>query len=327
MIPIPPVLPSRTTDAAAGVAQVMPNAATRRPSAGEAAHPTPLRRCLGKAVLLALVTVCPSAQQPGAGAAKPPPLGNRATQWPPLKDTDKERVLGLVGQFRKPETALHEPARAQLVAIGPAAVPLLLLQVSDRAENVNSHLFLVFDHLMQPEHAALMAREWRKPKVDLRRYLTQRLARFLDPEMLPILEAAAKDKDPDVAFYGAVGLLGQKRTSALPAVLANCRQRWNDVLPLCADVLPAARSAEVGSAVFEAIAKAQPADQMTGLRIARFVATKDHVVIVRTYLASADHAVKKEAVNLARVLHGQEAIENLSVFQAIEMAKEWLNKI
>jgi hypothetical protein len=268
-----------------------------------------------------------SAAKPAAGgAAKPAAQAGRATEWPKLPETEQERVLGLVGQFRKPETTLHEPAREQLVAIGPSAVPLLLLQVSDREGNLNQHLFLVFDRLMQPEHAALMAREWKKPKVELRRYLTQRLARFHDPEMVPILEAATKDKDADVAFYGAVGLLGQKKTSALPIVLANCRQRWNDVRPLCADVLPAARSPEVGNAVFEAIAKAQAADQMTGLRAARFLATKDHFVIVRTYLAASDHTVKKEAVNLARVLHGQDAIENLSVFQAIEMAKEWLTK-
>jgi hypothetical protein len=37
--------------------------------------------------------------------------------------------------------------------------------------------------------------------------------------------------------------------------------------------------------------------------------------------------VKREAINTARVLHGEEPIENLSVFQAIEMAKQWLDKL
>ena len=68
------------------------------------------------------------------------------------------------------------------------------------------------------------------------------------------------------------------------------------------------------------------ADQMAGLRLLRQLAVKDHVVVVRGYLGSPDHTVKREAVNTMRVLHGEAPIENLTVFQAIEMAKEWQKK-
>ena len=36
---------------------------------------------------------------------------------------------------------------------------------------------------------------------------------------------------------------------------------------------------------------------------------------------------KREAVNTARVLHGEQPQENLTVFQSIEQAKQWLNKL
>ena len=61
-------------------------------------------------------------------------------------------------------------------------------------------------------------------------------------------------------------------------------------------------------------------------RLLRYLGTKDTVVVVRNYLTAEDHTVKKEAVNTMRALHGQEPIENLPVFQVIEMAKEWLTK-
>jgi hypothetical protein len=250
----------------------------------------------------------------------------KLSEWPALKETDKDRVLAMVGQFRKADPALHEAATKQLLAIGEAGMPLMFQQVSDNPNNVNTQLFAVFDTLLEPKHAALMARESKKQKVALRRYLIQRLCRFTDSEMLPVLASAAKDKDPETAFYAALGGLALKQREQLPAVLTYSKNHWREVVAICAEVLPTARSNEVGSWVFEAIAKAPAAEQMAGLRLARYLAVKDHTIILRGYLQAADGSVKKEAVNTMRVMHGEAPMENLSVFQAIEMAKEWLNK-
>lgn len=205
-------------------------------------------------------------------------------------------------------------------------MPLLFQQVSDQPNNVNPQLFAVFDQILKPHHAALMARESKKNKVELRRYLLARMCRFVDPELLPVLKSMQQDKDGETAFYGALGALACKQRDALPAVIAYCKTHWQETGPTVAEVLPAARSNEVGSWVFEAIAKASVPEQMTGLRLARYLAVKDHTIILRTYLQAPDHTVKREAVNAMRVLHGEQPIENLDVFKSIEMAKEWLKK-
>ena len=264
-------------------------------------------------------------QDQPAGQGQPTKV-EKLSEWPALKDTDKDRVLGLVGQFRKADPELHAAATKQLITIGEAAMPLLFQQVSDNPNNVNTQLFALFDTLLEPKHAALMARESKKQKVALRLYLVQRLCRFLDSDMLPVLASAAKDKDPETAFFAALGGLALKQKDHLPAVLAYSKNHWREVAPICAEVLPNARSNEAGSWVFEAIAKAPSADQMVGLRLARYLAVKEHTIILRGYLQAADGSVKKEAVNAMRVMHGEAPMENLSVFQAIEMAKEWLNK-
>lgn len=295
------------------------------------AAPSSPRR-LAATLLLAWIAAGSLPAQNGATPAPAPAQApaqakvEKLAEWPAPKDSDKDKVMALVGQLRKPDPALHEAARKQLVTLGVSAMPLLFAQVTDHAENVNPDLFLVFDELLGPAHAALMARETKKPKVELRRYLIRRLVHFHDADLVPVLVATVKDKDPETSFFASLGALALKQKEQLPSVLAYTKMNWKTVGTLVAEVLPGARSTEAGSWVFEAIAKAPVADQMAGLRLARYLATKDQTTILRTYLQAPDHTVKKEAVNAMRVLHGEAPIENLDAFRAIEMAKEWLSK-
>jgi len=269
----------------------------------------------------------PQPPPPATGAPKAPAAQGKLGEWPALKDTDKERVPALAGQFRKADPQLHAEAKKQLVAIGDAAAPRLMQLVSDRVDNTNPQLFAVFDEILDSRHAALMARETKKQGIELRRYLTRRLCRFGDAEMAPAFETLQKDKDEATAFYAQLGLLAARKKEALPAVLAYTKAHWAEVSALVAEVLAPVRSAGLGEAVFEAIAKAQPVDQMVGLRLLRYLMVKEQGVILRHYLEANEHTVKREAVNAARVLNGEAPIENLSVFQAIEQAKLWLQKV
>lgn len=272
------------------------------------------------AFALCLLAAPGAAQDPAAASTA------RLSEWPALKATDADRARASIGQFRKADPALHAAAQKELLALGAGAAPILFAQVSDAPQNLNDALFAVLDALLRPEHADLMVRECGKKKVALRRYLMLRLCRFVDPKALPALQAALQDKDEATAFYAALGALALKQRDGLAGTLAYSKLRWLEVAPLAAEVLPHARSQEAGAWVFEAIVDAPVPEQMAGLRLARYLAVKDHAVILHTYLRAADHGVKKEAVNTMRVLHGEQPIENLTVFKAIEMAKEWLAK-
>lgn len=257
----------------------------------------------------------------------PPAPPEKLGEWPALDAPTKDRVLALAGQFKKQDPKLHESASKQLVEIGAGAAPLLMQQVSDRAENQNELLFAVFDQVLDRSHSALMAREVKKPRAALRRYLTRRLCEFVEPELLPVLKVAAADKDEQTAFLGALGALALKQRDGVAPVMAHCRHHWAEAAELVAKVLPAARSHEVGEWLWESIAQASPVDQMTGLRLLRYVATREQAMLLKRYLEASDHTVKREAINTARVLHGEPPVENLSVFQAIEQSKQWLQKL
>ena len=260
-----------------------------------------------------------------ATAPKAPPSA-KATEWPALAAADRDRTLALAGQLKKDNDELRRTAREGLIAIGPAAAPLLFQQVSDKDEGLNAQLFLVFDAILAPAHATLLAREAGKNKATLRPYLMRRMCAFVDPELAPVLKAATKDKNAEIAFCGNLGLLALRDTTVLPAVIESTRRNWAERVEQVSAVLPAGRCEASGTAVGELIAKAETPVQAAGLRLLRYLATRDQTVIVRPYLQAEDHGVRKEAVNAMRVLHGEAPIENLSAFQAIEMAKEWLKK-
>ncbi|MBL9077327.1 MAG: hypothetical protein JNL08_07485 [Planctomycetes bacterium] len=282
-----------------------------------------------KSCLAALLCVLPWTTPTPAQSESPPAVDAPAklAEWPTLDAPTKDRVLALFGQFKKPAEELRTAAAKDLLGIGAGAAPLLFQQVSDREPNQNDQLFAVFDAMLDRTHAALMAREVQKPRAELRRYLIRRLCTFADPDVLAVLQATTKDKDALTAFYAWLGMLALKQKEAVAPVLAYTRTNWREVGEFAAVVLPAARSPEAGQWLWDAIATASPADQMTGLRLLRYLAPKEQASNLRTYLQSKDNVVLKEAINTARVLHGERPVENLPVFQVVEMSKQWLQKL
>ena len=259
-----------------------------------------------------------TAQKPGA---------TKHTEWPTLKKAVIGRVRALTKQYRKPKVELHEAATAKLIKIGAGAAPVLIPLINDRSESVNEHLFAVLDANIDKSHAALLAREASRPSVEWRRYLTKKLAGFHDKDLLPVLKSALKDKDLDIQFYAGLGLLALGKQDGLDTVMLAAKQRWAKFGTITAQVLPAGRSAQCSLKVFEKIAAARPTDQMAGLRLLRYLMVKEQGMLLRRYLESADFTVKREAINTARVVHGEKPLKKLSSFQAIDLAKKWLQKL
>lgn len=266
----------------------------------------------------------PSTEPAAAGKGLPEAL----KAWPALAAADRDRAISLTGQFKKDEAAVKEAARKELLAMGAGAAPVLFQKVGDAEKELalNEELYLVFDEMLQAEHRNLMAEQAKKKKLELRKYLVRRLCQIADPELKDDLAPFAKDADEQIAFHANLGLAALGDTEALAAVVETTRTKWADHKPMVEKVLPRARSAAAGTAVADYVAKKPPAVQAAGLRILRYVATDETRATIKAYLTSEDHNLKKEAVNALRVMAGQEALENLSAFEAIGMAKEWLNK-
>jgi hypothetical protein len=283
-------------------------------------------RLLLAAALAALAAAAAPAQQPKPAPA-PAPADGKLAEWPPLKDADRAKALSLIEQFRKPEKKLHEPAHKALVALGAGAAPFVMQQCADRQDGINEQLFAVLDETLGRPHAALMARESKKPRTELRRYLVRRLCRMGDKDLTTYFESMAKDADPETAFCAQLGAYAQGKTSWLPAILEHCKTNWPTMGPIVAEAFTPARSRDLAMPVFDAIGQKGAVEQMAGLRLLRHLMVKEQGMLLHSYLEAGEHTVKREAINAARCVHGEAPIENLSVFQAIEMAKQWRAKI
>lgn len=282
---------------------------------------------------VAIASLALAAFVPGqAGDNKPGKQDGKSTvkklsEWPTFKKAKSDAVRGKVAQFRKKKVELHDKARKQLIEFGPGVAPILIPMVKDRHDAINEHLFAVLDAVLKPEHASLLARECKRPSVEWRRYLMRKLAVMRDPDIAPIMANAVKDKDQDVALYASLGMLGLGKHDGLDAVLVAAKQRWSEIGDLAAQVLTPARKAETALPIFEKIANARATDKMAGLRLLRYLMVKEQGMLLKTYLQAPDFTVKKEAINTARVLHGEKPLEKLASFQAINMAKQWANKL
>ncbi|GAB4138333.1 MAG: hypothetical protein Fur0037_03990 [Planctomycetota bacterium] len=289
-------------------------------------------RLLSPLIPLALALAAPAQREPVPSSQKietaeknGPQEPRRLAAWPALSDANRDRAMGLIRQFHKKEE-LHRAAEDGLVAIGDSIGPLLFMQLRDGEEQVDEHIEAVLDRILDERHADLIARQIGNKRTAVRRYAALRLCRFRKPDLAKPLEAAAADPDVVAAFRGSVGLLALGRREALPKVLERVRADWNGSRPLLEEVLPGARSREAGGWLLEAAAKGKAVEQQCALRVLRYLGTEDNASGIKSYLGATDGNVKKEAVNALLVIHGRKAIENMTVFQAIGLAKEWQSR-
>ena len=252
-----------------------------------------------------------------------------AQSWPKLDAKTQERLSVLWENLLRKEDELTKKSEQEFVSIGAGAASYLLNKLTDSEnKNCNETLFRVLDQITAPPHAALLAPFARDKRVCVRRYVVGRLALFHDPASADVFKAAAKDKDAEVVYRAQLGLLGLADKSALEPVLTRCADEWGDVGELTLKAIAPARGIELGNAALRRVDEGDAKLKIAGLRLLRALGTKSHAHGIAIYLDAEDNAIKKEAINALRVIvEGQPALEELSVFEAIEMAKEWKKKV
>ncbi len=281
-------------------------------------------------VLAALLSGLVTAQEP---PKKDPPA---PTSWPKLSSSDAKRaknkatLVGLSGDDE--EVAKASAAEADLVAYGTGVAPVILRRLGDRevAELPESAAALgrILDAVCTPEYAGLIAERTTDRSVEVRRWSVGWIGRHTLPDQEKALRRALGDDDAAVSFRAALGLLGLGNGDVLDKVLADCMEDWRSKAALVDSIAAPGRSNELAQALVDRIANAPVNERVTGLRLARSLCPKDYAAVLGTFLDDDAATVKKEAINALRVVvDGDEPLENLSVFQAIDAAKKWKERL
>lgn len=266
-----------------------------------------------------------AAQDPTTQKTKP-----KKPEWPEMTARQKDRVETLLKTLaRKGDTAnTKTKVEKQLVKIGlPCAKRLILRFRDSHNRDINANLTRVLDQILTKKHAPLLAQHADHPAAAGRLYVISRLARTHDKKYLPLFQAARKDKNPEVAFYAAIGLatttLDKK---ALELIFQRCSKEWHEIGDSVTESLKVIRGYEAMAWVQKRMANGKLVEQITGLRLMRALAPKKMARSILPYLDSEDYILKKEAVNTLRVVvDGKDPfpLTELTVFRIQQLRKEW----
>ncbi|HLU39549.1 MAG TPA: hypothetical protein VK081_09195 [Planctomycetota bacterium] len=256
---------------------------------------------------------------PPADAPKPP-------SWPKLKTLEAGRVDQLLENFKLDNPALHEKSIDELAALGAGIAPRLIAKLSDRSPN--DHLLRALARVTTVEHAALIAAEAGHKTIARRRWSIGRLVEVAAPDAGPVYQKALADKDEEVAYRAAVGLASLGDPAGMDKVFERVKKHWADCRQWLEPALARGRSEALSAWLCTKLESGEFADKVAALRLFRSAGVRADAGKVAVALDSSDHGVKKEAINALRVVVlDQPPLDDLSVFQSIEMAKEIKSKL
>ncbi len=261
----------------------------------------------------------------------------RLTAWP--KPADKDQVLTDVERVckaRVPEMA--EKGKAGLLAAGSSGVPFVLERYArERDEEAVKRLYEILLETTDATHTRLLAKEFGHKEVRARTFALWRAAQFPDVEIKKEADAAwarvAKlgDKaDADERYAAGLCCASTGSTVGFPGLWDSTvtPKEWDKKKRELRAALAGARGKEATAFVLAKLD--DKADRRTKVAVLRMLAgcgDKDCVSVVRPFLDDEDNQIRVAAINALRgIIDGADPIENLSAFEAIEMAKEWKSR-
>ncbi len=250
-------------------------------------------------------------------------------EWPHLDDAQLARARVLAEALNGDDEAAATAAETELAGLGAGIEPMMVVRLGNTKTTRQANTIAgVLDAAVPAEYAPLVAEHARDRHPEVRRWSIGWLARHPAEAQRDALEHATEDKDEIVAFRASAGLVALGSIDDLQRVFETCKEDWPTHAEFVAAVLPAAR----GTAAADWVLARMPADdvraRITGLRLLRNLAPKEYAGKIVPYLDAEQHAVKKEAVNALRgIVDGDAPLEDLSVFQVIDLAKKWKARV
>ena len=276
------------------------------------------------------------AAQAEAAAPKPPPKPVvYLTAWP--APPNKDALQTEIEKLCKARTAdMSTQAKDVLVATGAASVPFLLDRFGrERDDAAAKRVREVLGEVTAADQTRLLAKEFDGKFANVRVFCLMRAAAFPDPGIKPAAEAAwqrigkAGDKvEADERYAAALCLASTGSIAGLDVLQEAAMKGWDKRGVEIRAAIEGVRGPEASKKVLE---KLEGADQKLTVAILRMLAgcgDKDSLPRVKVFLDDADNQVRVAAINACRgIVDGLPPEEQLPVFEAIELAKKWKERV
>lgn len=267
----------------------------------------------------------------------------KAEAWPDAPA--KKALTKSIGKLRK--AASDEMVRQgfeELAAMGAGAAPTLLVALGkERDADAARRIREALDDVTTAAHTRLLAEHFDAKKEPTKLYALRRVAELGDAGLREDAEARwtellAMKKDTErkgkkkvteeLERHLAVLTLSTGSPASLEACMglagAKAYGKWSGTLNAAARHAGAA-----GTEVAETLATTLGSEtamrpRLAALRLLTWAGTKDHAKAVAPCLDARENNVKIAAINaLRRLVDGDDPIEKLSAFDAIERANKW----
>ncbi len=292
--------------------------------------------CAGLAALCASTAFAAQdpAEKPAATEKTKAPI-ERITAWP--KPADKSTLLTDIERLAKSRTPeMGTQAHAALKACGASAVPFVLERYGkERDEDAAERLREVLLEITDGTQTRLLAKHFTSKSPVERTFALWRTAAFPDPELAAPATAALEAVKKQGEKAGAE----ERYAAALCCASAGSSQGMEFLWPVAVKdwdergveirtAIEPLRGAEATKWVIEKSNGAGFKEKVAVLRLLGGCGDKSSISYVRPFLDDSDNTLRIAAVNALRgIVDGDPPLEQLPVFEVIELAKQWKLKL
>jgi hypothetical protein len=268
-------------------------------------------------------------------APKPKKQVEYLTAWP--KPADKDAVLLDIERLCKSRTPeMGVQAREALETTGAPAVPFLLDRLGkERDETASKRLREVLVADTNAAHTRLLAKEFDSRFQATRTFTLWRAAAFPDPEIRAPAEAAWKriDKqgakaDPEERYAAALCAASAGSVAGIEILQEAALKTWERRGVELRAALEGVRGPDATKIVLGRLKDADQKQKVAILRLLAGCGDRSSLAVVKHLLEDDDNQIRVAAINACRgIVEGTLPQEQLPVFEAIELAKKWKEKI
>jgi hypothetical protein len=257
------------------------------------------------------------------------------TAWP--KPADKDALLTDIERLCKARTdEMSTQAHDALAADGASAVPFLLERYGrEKDDAAHERLRALLLESIKADQTRLLAKSFDSKQIHERTMALWRAGVFPDKEIRPAAEAAwmrvekQGDKaDPDEKYAAALCACSAGCIKGLDTLIAQAMKRWDKKGPEMRVALAGVRGAEATAVVGKRLDDPDRKTKVAALRLLGGCGDKSIVSKIKPLLDETDNSIRVAAINALRgIVDDDLPLEELSAFEAIEMAKQWKDKI
>jgi HEAT repeat protein len=256
------------------------------------------------------------------------------TAWP--KPQSKDQLVTDIERMVKatiPEMA--EGGKQGVLAEGTAAVPFVLERYGkEKDEDVLQRLKTVLIEISKPEQTRLLAQDFDHRDVRHRTFALWRCAAFPDPSIKALSEAAwakvqkqGEKADADERYAAALCATSSGSMQAFEVLFEYAQKGWAKRGVELRVALDAVRGAEASKVLLGKLGGDRKA-RIAALKMLAGCGDKSVVGTLKPLLEDPDNEVRVVTINALRgIVDGDGPLEQLSSFEAIEMAKKWKSRI